>query len=237
VSVHSASPATPAQGGTFPSQPTFEVVADGVARQRARHGTKYGYQLGCREECCRRANTKSLKMWRAGMTGHLIDATGTKRRIQSLVALGWTMQEIGQHAGGYSKNWAHVILSQQTVVTDTARKVDAVFERLSMTVPIGPYRNRTRLRAARNGWVPPLAWDDIDDPNEQPSNPTDDRRYVYDEVVIQRVIDGHGKPRTLSTLEAAEVVRRLRAAGVTEYAMKNHYGLKPERYGKKGAAA
>jgi lambda repressor-like predicted transcriptional regulator len=136
----------------------------------ARHGTKYGYQKGCRHDCCTRANTKALKLWRAGLTSTLVDATGTKRRIQALVSLGWTLHEISTEAGGYTKNWAHLLLKQDTVTSTTAAKVDAVFERLSMTVPIGPYRNRTRNRAARNGWLPPLAYDNIDDPDEQPTD-------------------------------------------------------------------
>jgi hypothetical protein len=170
------------------------------------HGTKYRYQLGCREECCRRANMRATKAWRAGMTASLIDATGTKRRVQALVALGWTLREISEDAGGFTKNWSHLLLKQQVITSATAEKVDATFERLSMTVPTGPYRQRTRNRAARNGWLPPLAWNDIDDPRETPDlDALDDGD--LDPVVVERILSGDFRLKATAA-ERAEVVAR-----------------------------
>lgn len=157
----------------------------GIANDGPSHGTKYRYQLGCREECCRRAQMRALKAWRMGMTGTLVDATGTKRRIQALLALGWTLREIGEESGGYTKNWAHLILKQDIVVSTTAAKIDGAFERLCMTVPIGPYRVRTRNRARHNGWLPPLVWNDIDDPDEQPTAGRDHSHYLSAELVSE----------------------------------------------------
>lgn len=170
-----------------------------------RHGTKYGYQLGCRLDCCRSANTRALKRWRAGLTSNLIDATGTVRRVQALVALGWTLAEISQEAGGYTKNWSHLLLKQQTVTTDTAKKIAATYDRLSMRVPDGPYRERTRRRAQRNGWLPPLAWIDIDDLDERPDLTARDDS--VDEVVVLRFLGGDLTVRT-NRAERYEIVRR-----------------------------
>ena len=38
---------------------------------------------------------------------------------------------------------------------------------------------RARLYAQRNGWHGPLAWDDIDNPNEQPETAEDDATPRY----------------------------------------------------------
>lgn len=170
----------------------------------AKHGTKYRYQLGCRDECCTRANTRALKLWRAGLTSTLVDATGTKRRIQALIAMGWTLQEVSTDAGGYTKNWCHLILNQETVTSTTAAKIAAVYERLSMTVPTGPYRQRTRSRAARNGWLPPLAWDDIDT-DEAP--PVADETKEIDPVVVERILAGDWRCKT-TLAERYEVIRQ-----------------------------
>jgi hypothetical protein len=52
-----------------------------------------------------------------------------------------------------------------------------IYDQLSMQIPEGRYVARTRNHAERMGWPPPLAWDDIDDPDECPSGlPTPTRK-------------------------------------------------------------
>lgn len=106
-------------------------------------------------------------------TGADVDATGTRRRIQALMALGWPQALIGAELGVKQRavsNW----LARQYVTARNAKAVADLYDRLSMTP--GP-SEITRSRALARGWVPPLAWDDIDDPAATPQNPT--ARYSF----------------------------------------------------------
>lgn len=95
----------------------------------------------------------------------IVDATGTHRRIRALQALGWTQRAMCVDLG-----WRHRRLSavfvRPRITTANARAISEMYERLAGTP--GPCE-RTRMIAARKGWLPPLAWDDIDNPDEQPA--------------------------------------------------------------------
>lgn len=102
---------------------------------------------------------------RAG--GSLVYATGTTRRLQALVALGWTQTELAARIGWTVQNLGPLVHGQRWLVAQsTASLVAALFGELSM-IP-GP-SIRARLLAQRRGWAPPLAWEDIDDVAEHPS--------------------------------------------------------------------
>lgn len=136
-----------------------------------RHGTVAGYVAGCRNRCCRDAinHYEKRRKYDAG-TGRarMIDATGTRRRIEALVALGWTHGQIGERCGGVCAEAVHAWRVHDKVWRVTAIKVAAAYEAMCMTLP--PETNKTeRARVARskgmarrNGFAPPLAWDDID---------------------------------------------------------------------------
>lgn len=100
--------------------------------------------------------------------------------------------------------------------------------------------SRAHRAAVKAGWVSPLAWDNIDDPNERPAgigDPTQTRnrgnqigrKNYLDESVIERRINGDRTAR-VNTLEATEIVRRLYREGRTGTWIRVHIGLKPERY-------
>lgn len=111
-----------------------------------------------------------------------VPAVGTTRRLQSLFALGWTSTDIAARLGVGHARVGHLATTgkQDRVLRDTAAKVAAVYDELCMTIPQDPdeppsprhcrVHDRQRRIAARRGWAPPLAWDDIDDPDEQPSD-------------------------------------------------------------------
>lgn len=104
-------------------------------------------------------------------TGAYINGVGTRRRLQALVAIGWTQRLIGQELGVVQSR-VKALTHQDGVTARVAFEVRDVFDRLSMT--IGP-SNPTRIRAAAKGWLPPLAWDDIDNPDEVPDLGADRR--------------------------------------------------------------
>lgn len=144
-----------------------------------RHGQTAGYHQGCRNPCCQRAILRYEKRRRMGRIHgerRAIPALGAQRRIQALMCLGWSSVDIAAEAGWLGRNQVLRILNGQKgkpsawVERATHETVCAVFERLSMRLPTpSPYTARTQAHAARKGYAPPLAWDDIDDENEQPS--------------------------------------------------------------------
>lgn len=103
--------------------------------------------------------------------GRPVDGTGTARRIQALALMGWSVPQIAQRAGK-TPGTLRRALSGATVKADTARAVSAAYDQLwSTPAPASAASTRTRNRAAREGWAPPLAWDDdtIDDPAATPA--------------------------------------------------------------------
>ena len=91
---------------------------------------------------------------------------GTLRRVQALAAIGWSVAEQARRLG-MPRLRLDRLDQREYVQARTARAVDALFRELCMTP--GPSK-RARLAAERQGWQSPLAWDDIDDPDEFPGN-------------------------------------------------------------------
>ncbi|MEV4784069.1 hypothetical protein AB0K53_01195 [Streptomyces tuirus] len=104
--------------------------------------------------------------------GMYMDATGLRRRLQALSALGYSGREIATRLAT-SEARIHKIQngSQATVRYKLARRINDLYDELSQT-PAPPGRSRTRvLRHARtNHFAPPGAWDDdtIDNPEAHP---------------------------------------------------------------------
>lgn len=134
------------------------------------HGTLSRYKNhGCICDPCRRANRLYDKVRKYEGTPRLVDSTGTRRRIQALQAIGWSTTRLAAELGVCQQRITHYT-SGDTVNRKTANRVAALFDRLSMH-PVDdsvPGAIRTKRNAARNGYPPPLAFDDIDDPNEKP---------------------------------------------------------------------
>jgi hypothetical protein len=105
-----------------------------------------------------------------------IDATGTKRRLQALVANGRPLAEIAQHLG-WDPGAPGRILDRATVPAATARAVSNLYRRLGDRIPQPQTpAERQRFAAARrlaekHGWPPSMAWDteQLDDPDGAPA--------------------------------------------------------------------
>lgn len=137
-----------------------------------RHGTTAGWHAGCKCEPCRtaRARYEKLTRWhRHNGIPRAIPARGAQRRIQALMALGYTSEDIRLAAGWHHRNAVLRILTGQKgrpcvwVERNTHQTICDVFEQLCMKVPdLTWYRKRARTLALNKGYAPPLAWDDID---------------------------------------------------------------------------
>jgi hypothetical protein len=108
--------------------------------------------------------------------GALVDVTGTRRRAQALVACGWSQARLARDLGLTAANFC-AMLRRDQVTAATARAVGDLYGRL-WNRPPPEHDQRTRGAAARarnhagrEGWAPPLAWDDdqIDDPHAKPA--------------------------------------------------------------------
>lgn len=134
-----------------------------------RHGTDTGYAAGCRETCCRCAHAAARKLERLAGGRPLVPALGTRRRIEGLGFLGYSTSDLSRRAGR-TRSWLLKVTRNEWVQQETAELVAAMFEQLCMQpAPDTDASRRTRARARRAGYVPPLAWDDIDNPDEQPA--------------------------------------------------------------------
>lgn len=172
--------------------------------------------------------------------GARIDRTGTVRRIQALVALGWSQSKIADRLGIRRANVTPLAHGRRDVTVATAKAVHRLYDELSMTLPPNTeYRDRIAASRARNyarahGWLPPLAWDDslIDDPTHKPVAERDvalAHATELDEAAIWRRMHGDKTVR-LSKAEAAEVVARCRADRWPWNQIEQRTGLKPDRY-------
>jgi transposase len=96
------------------------------------------------------------------------DATGSIRRLRALYALGHSRETIAQAVGVLPTSISRLLDGDvEHVRGTTASQIRAAYTELSMIVGTC---ERTRNRAAREGWAPPLAWDDdVDDPNAVPN--------------------------------------------------------------------
>lgn len=107
---------------------------------------------------------------------------GTKRRLQALLANGWTHPELHERSGLRTS----VLITQpgKWVTRRTHDAIVALYEDL-WDLP-GP-SDVTRKRARRLGYVPPLSWDDdeIDDPSAAPYQPQESRARSRDEIVAE----------------------------------------------------
>lgn len=107
--------------------------------------------------------------------GASIDSTGTRRRVQALVAIGWSQSRIAGMAGWQSGNFWR-LMNQDRCTVATARVVRNIYDQCWNAPQTGADRHsktaatRARRFAAERGWLPPLAWDDdlIDDPGHTP---------------------------------------------------------------------
>lgn len=101
-----------------------------------------------------------------------VDPTGTHRRLQALVACGWSQSKLAEQLGMGRANFGRM-MQRSTVQARTARAVTVLYERLWNTdPPRASHRDkiaysRSIKYAREHRWPPPLAWDD--DELDQPA--------------------------------------------------------------------
>lgn len=96
--------------------------------------------------------------------GVRIPAGPSARRVQALIAIGYTVTDLAERAGVLPSNFrVHKYDDSHLIFAGTAARIAAMYDELCMAVPADvTSAKRARLYAQRRGWPPPLAWDDID---------------------------------------------------------------------------
>lgn len=131
---------------------------------------------GCACDGCRAgAAATQRRLYWARKTGcaRLVPALGAQRRIRALQRLGWSAKAIAERVDR-TESWVGAILRNERITPATHRIIDRLFRDLQFTLPNPTGRHekaavtKARRYAERAGWAPPLAWDNIDDPNETP---------------------------------------------------------------------
>lgn len=143
-----------------------------------------------------------------------VDATGTRRRLQALAALGWSHAALADRMGVERRNLPRLLREDRTVLMATARRVGRVYDELCWSFPPAdtPRQKqsvtRAKTNAARRGWAPPLSWDEdtIDDPAAVPD--------LGEPVSIRRV--------------EPEAVEWLRSFGMSDALIAQRLGVAPQ---------
>jgi len=147
-----------------------------------------------------------------------VASTGTRRRLQALITVGWTPELLAAQLGRRPSSLRGSMTSR-SVTARTAQDVAALYARLWNAQPpelTGDQRaaaDGARAHAAAHGWLPPLAWDDIDTDPAPPATapaPPDD----IDAIAIERALAGDGiRYDDLTYAEQQEVIEHLTARG------------------------
>ncbi|MEU1088897.1 hypothetical protein ABZ401_19035 [Streptomyces sp. NPDC005892] len=157
-----------------------DVIADaaGVTRQTVAR-IIYGIPAGKPTTKIRRESADAILRVRIQdcnlSNGSRIDATGTRRRIQALVAAGWSFVALANEMGFNDRALTSLARAERVTVA-TARKVKIAYRRLLILTPeqhgVHQQARSLALRvAARERWVTAAAWGDeaIDDPKAHPN--------------------------------------------------------------------
>lgn len=172
---------------TVPADEAREILTDLAARMSysaiARAlGTSHNYVTSIirgktlRISPQRAAEIRKIRLHRPADTSH-VSPLGARRRLQALHALGYTWARLEGELGGYSLGAIKCLVHEQVPVIEARNdeRIRAAYDRLSMILPTSDVPQersgiaRARNAARRKGWPPPLAWDNIDDPNERPA--------------------------------------------------------------------
>ena len=162
----------------------------------------------------------------------VVDGTGTARRLQALIAAGWSMSKLGRMLGVEPGNFYKNTLGRD-VSAMRARAVRDLYECLAFTPPPeGNQRergaaSRSRNRAQAAGWPPPIWWDedDLDNPAfvVPPATSSLDSHEDVDGIAVALACEG--KHVDLTIAERREVVRRLHRAGLNDQQIAQRTGM------------
>lgn len=131
-----------------------------------------------------------------------VDATGTRRRLQALSAIGWPLRELGPHIGVEPDGVRRIVSRGSRVFGSTAQAVADAYDELRTSKPqkhgvsdLGI--NRALRRAKQLRWAPPKYWNQhpgaIDDPHFESSYGVTRREIVAQDAHFLMTTNGLDK--------------------------------------------
>ncbi|WP_406170188.1 hypothetical protein OIE52_38935 [Streptomyces canus] len=123
--------------------------------------------------------------------GRTLDATGTRRRIQALMAIGHTVIGIAVESGVDCSVLHDILGGAASVRGMTFDRIAAAYDWLATQAPVTDRPSSatvSRLRAEREGWRDPQWWEDygrIDDPAFRPAS-VDAELSVREKAALRR---------------------------------------------------
>jgi AraC-like DNA-binding protein len=142
----------------------------------------------------------------------VVDSTGAKRRLQALIAIGWSMARLATHLHCHPSTISR-LLRGTTITRSIDHAIRDLYIRLAdQPAPTAATGERSSVEAARryadaHGWATPDRWTDIDH-DLRPRSPRADTD--IDQVAISRVLDeqptqlNHGERRLAAQLLTAQ---------------------------------
>jgi transcriptional regulator with XRE-family HTH domain len=197
-------------------------MSENVCPPEHAHGVNFNCYSNHRCRCadCRAYSTEQARLRHklkayGQWTERHVPSTGTRRRLQALIAIGWSQEKLAAEMGlTGASNLRRFLSSSRTQVRATTHdRVAALYDRLWDIAPEhGSWRslsafNRSRNYARAHRFLPPLAWDDIDTDVEPPAVDRDPT--FIDDTAVELAMTG--AQVHLTTLERIEAVRRLNA--------------------------
>lgn len=152
--------------------------------------------------------------------GARVDATGSRRRLQALMAAGWPLPTLARQLGRTAANLRRSMHAD--AVTDAcARHISTLYEALRDMPPPGRTAaervsaSRAKATARTSGWLPHWAWDDIDGDSDSDDAATDEALPgdTIDEIAVERAIRGDSV--RLTSAERDEVIAHLTTRGLS----------------------
>lgn len=129
---------------------------------------------GCRCTDCSEAKSRRKRDEYWGVrqiTGQdvKVSALGVQRRLQALAYMGWSCRVLAAMIGTHDRPLNRLRDGgRERVMRSTHDAVDRVFRELALVEAPGQSGRVTRAHARSRGWVPAVAWDDIDYSRERP---------------------------------------------------------------------
>ncbi|MGH9249434.1 MAG: hypothetical protein ACRD0W_07970 [Acidimicrobiales bacterium] len=224
-----------------------ELAAAGMGLKRVAavsgvaHGVLWGLMYGKRRPDDTRVPSQRIRPATAGRLlaarldladGARVNPLGATRRIQALVALGWSQSQLATRLGRLPSNFTPTIHGRRPITAAHDRAIRGLYEQLSMTVPPETtHRQRIAASRARNharrvGWAPPLGWDDerIDDPAATSAAPETDSEWGVDEMAVERRMSGDTTVQ-LTRAERWTAIEHLNAAGLSDKKISRQLGI------------
>jgi len=121
-----------------------------------------------------------------------ISSRATHRRLQALVAIGWSQSKLAGRLGVDPGNFHGLMNSEQVTVRRHLQVADLFEELWNRRPPAEGHRDkiaysRSLSYAKKRRWLPPLAWDDVD---TDPEPPVSDEPGGVDEVRVFLAVSG-----------------------------------------------